>query len=350
MTYTQIPRTPKPTDLSADDSYFSLHFLVPSEGVPITEHANSEVGLPTRFSDRLSWALELELAMRGAGFTWSSADVRHTRRTWRPSVGDRVHSIVVHVLPVLLSSWAVVRQVQMRYLEASTARGEGEGDFDDLPCTVQAALTAALGAFLMAAFSLGHSLFAVLSSCLTPHPLSYFPPLYTKRVWEITSVRGFWSYGWHRLFSRLFLVFGSWPGEWVERTITGKTREQDADVGKVLGAFASSAFVHSFAGHTVVPGGWRNASGEAWFFCENAIAVIVEEGVRRYVLQKRKRASKQSQTSKTDALKGTDLEKWYDGIVGRIWWVSILLYTGRNFARGWTLAGLVKEMSFTWLF
>ena len=343
VTYRHVPRTPKAEDVQSDDgSYFHLHFLIPKEGDPVTEHAESDAGLPMTISDRLSWALELELAMRGAGFTWSSADVRHTRRTWRPSRSDRLHSIFVHVLPVLFGSWAIIRGVHVKYLASTTDKSNGEGDFDVLPYLAQIALTAALGAFLMAAFSLGHSIFAILLSVFHPHPLSYFPPLYTKRIWEITSVRGFWSYGWHRLFSRLFLIFGSWPGEWVERTLTGKRKEEAADVGKVMGAFVCSAFVHSFAGHTVVPGGWKNASGEAWFFCANAVAVVVEEVVRRYVLQMRKKGSEKN----TDAGHEDSLERWYDSILGRIWWLSILMYTGRNFARGWALAGLVREMSF----
>lgn len=207
--YTQEPRTSTDEAAGPDaESYFSLHFLLPNEGAPVTEHAQSQ-GLPTGLPDRLSWALELELAMRGAGFAWSSADIRHSKRTWSPTVTDRIHSIVLHVLPLLLASWAVIRGVQQKYLDASTSKSEGEGVFDELPYTVQAVLTASLGAFLMATFSLGHSIFAILLSNLKPHPLSYFPALYSRKVWEITSIRNFWSYGWHRLFSRLFLVCSS---------------------------------------------------------------------------------------------------------------------------------------------
>ena len=354
MTYTHTPvpptdpHHPQNNPAAADASYFSLHFLAPSAGSPVHEHAKSDSGLPTALSDRLSWALELELAMRGAGFTWSSADVRHTRKTWRPSIWDRVHSIAVHVMPVLVGSWAMVRGVQVRYL-ADTAEGSlGEGSFDALPYGVQAVLTTSLGAFLMAAFSMGHSLFAIVLSILVPtHPLSYFPPLYSKRAWEIKNVREFWSFGWHRLFSRLFLVYGSWPGEYVERLLTGKSEEAAADVGKVLGAFLSSAYVHSFAGHTVVPGGWKNAGGEAWFFLENGAAVVVEEAVKHFVLKRRKREFERNDGSAPEGAKDEYLDRWFDAIVGRVWWATVLLYTGRNFARGWALAGLVKEMSFT---
>lgn len=335
--YHHAPRTLAPsTPLGADaKSYFSLHFLAPGDGEAVTETAITDEGWPHGWKDRISWALELELSMRGAGFTWSSADVRHTRSTWRPSIKDRTHSILVHVLPVLLVSWAVIRDIHSLYL----VNGE---PFDHLPIGLQLVLTAALGGFLMSAFSLGHSMFAIMLAPLAPHPLSYFPPLYTARVWELKSVRAFWSYGWHRLFSRLFLVYGVWPGEWLERRLTGKRDEEEADIGKVLGGFVSSAFVHSFAAHTVM-GGWDGAFGEAWFFAGNGVAVVIEEGVRMAVVRYRMRQKKQEEGLDRKGEAGS--ERWYDGVVGRIWWVCVLLYTGRNFARGWVRAGLVREMA-----
>ena len=319
----------------AEGQECSVHFLRPRDGEEVVERAESEGDWPNTWADRASWAAELVASMRGAGFTWTSADVRHTRHTWRPSVRDRLHSIFIHVGPVLLVSWAVIRDLYTHYL----SRGYG---FDDLSYGLQACLTTALGAFLMAAFSLGHSAFAIVMAPLRPHPLSYFPPLYSRRVWEVRSVREFWSFGWHRLFSRLFLVYGVWPGEWLERKLMGKSQGQSADVGKVIGGFLSSAFVHSFAGHTVVPGGWRNAGGEAWFFAENGVAVVMEEVVRRIVLNRRQ-AKRMNGEEEEDA---GSLQRWYDGVVGRIWWIVVLLYTGRNFARGWVLAGLVREMAF----
>ena len=298
----------------------------------MTETAITDEGWPHGILDRMSWALELELSMRGAGFTWSSADVRHTKHTWIPSIRDRVHSILVHVMPVLLISWAIIRDIYMLYL------GDGEG-FDDLPHTLQAILTAALGAFLMSAFSFGHSAFAIILAPLAPSPLSYFPPLYTARVWDLVSVRDFWSFGWHRLFSRLFLVYGVWPGEWIERQLAGKGPGDGADVGKVLGGFVSSAFVHSFAAHTVM-GGWDGAYGEAWFFAGNGLAVVIEESVRRFVVSQRKTIKNTNEKSPPES-SGV----WYDGLAGRVWWICVLLYTGRNFARGWVRAGLVREMA-----
>jgi hypothetical protein len=123
-------------------------------------------------------------------------------------------------------------------------------------------------------------------------------------------------------------------GVWLERKLLRKQNNELADTGKVLGGFASSAFVHSFAARTVIGGAWSDALGEAKFFAINGLAIVVEEGVKRLVLAQRKKGQQKS------------LHRWYDGAVGRVWWVTVLLLSGRNFARGWVKAGLVREMSF----
>lgn len=337
--YQHQPRSDSPAALhnrNRSSSYFDLQFLQPRT-VAVTETATTDEGLPQSWKDRASWALELELSMRGAGFTWTSADVRHTKMTWTPTVWDRVHSILLHVIPALSICVAMIRYISLNDLYPKSGQVRS---FDDLSFLKQLLLTAALGGFLMTAFSLGHSVFAIILAPLKPHPLSYFPPLYTTRVWDLTSVRSFWSYGWHRLFSRLFLVYGVWPGEWIERKLTNKGPEQPADVGKVLGGFVSSAFVHSFAAYTVVGGVLGDALGETEFFTGCGIAVIAEEIVKRLALRHRRR---NRQASGEDRSKG--LDRWYDSAIGRVWWISVLLYNGRHFARGWVKAGLVREMS-----
>lgn len=301
---------------------------------PVYQFETPEDGWPHSFLDRASWALELELSMRGMGFTWTTADVRHTRKTWLPTIHNRLHSISVHVVPLMLVCLVTIRSTYLKYLENG---GEVDLDapsrFDErLSLPRQLLLTAALGAFLMLAFSLAHSVFAIMCSPLAPSPFAFFPPLYTTPIWEITSVRGFWSYGWHRLFARLFLVYGVWPGQWLERTILRKGPDEPADIGKVLGGFVSSAFVHSFSVRSVLGGDWGKARGEGIFFAFNGLAVAVEEGVKRAVLARRRRLRQ-------------PIEQWYDAWMGRIWWICVLLFSGRNFARGWCNAGLVREMA-----
>lgn len=322
---------------SAADSYFVLEKTVQGPDMkPVYEMATSEEGWPHSFFDRASWALELETSMRGVGFTWTTADVRHTRKTWLPTARNRIHSILFHVGPILAICFLIIRSTYVNCLEGVPQAELGvhtENLFDSrLALWHQLLLTAALGAFLMAAFSMAHSLAAIMMSPLAPSPLAFFPPLYSTRIWDIKSVRGFWSYGWHRLFARLFLVYGVWPGEWLERKLTGKRNDEPADIGKVLGGFISSAFVHSFAVRSVLGGEWHRALGEAKFFALNGFAVVVEEGVRRQVLAWRKK-------------RNMPLTAWYDAWVGRVWWIAVLLFSGRNFARGWVNAGLVREMA-----
>ena len=326
---------------SVADSYFLLEkTLTGPKMQPVTEMATSEDGWPHTFFDRASWALELECSMRGVGFTWTTADVRHTRKTWLPTVRNRLHSILVHVAPIILGCFLTIRYIYTTYLQdeelawhprAKTERIQYSFD-QKLSFPLQIILTAALGAFLMAAFSLAHSVAAIACAPLAPSPLAFFPPLYTTRIWDVDSVRGFWSYGWHRLFARLFLVYGVWPGEWLERKILGKRSDEPADLGKVLGGFTSSAFCHSFAVRCVLGGEWGRATGEAKFFFVNGVAVVVEEVVKRKVLQYRKK-------------RNMPLCMSYDAAVGRIWWITVLLVSGRNFARGWVNAGLVREMA-----
>lgn len=301
---------------------------------PVYQFETPEDGWPHSFLDRASWALELELSMRGMGFTWTTADVRHTRKTWLPTIHNRLHSIFVHVVPAMLVCSAVIRTTYVEYLEpGGEVRLDRPSRFDErLSLPHQLLLTVALGAFLMLAFSLAHSMFAIVCSPLAPSPFAFFPPLYTTPVWRITSVRGFWSYGWHRLFARLFLVYGVWPGQWLERKILRKSPNEAADIGKVLGGFISSAFVHSFSVRSVLGGDWSKARGEGIFFASNGFAVAAEEGVKRLVQSRRKRL-------------GQPLDMWYDAWVGRVWWISVLLFSGRNFARGWCNAGLVREMA-----
>jgi hypothetical protein len=322
--------------LSSDDSYTVLmqKLMQGPKPIPVTESAITEDDWPHSFAGRASWALELELSMRGVGFTWTTADVRHTRKTWLPTVQNRVHSILFNVGPVMVVAFAIIKTAYMKRIEPMLlGSNPPDSPFDELSYPEQYILTAALGAFLMAAFSLGHSAFAIMLAPLAPSPLAFFPPLYTTRVWDIKSARHFWSFGWHRLFARLFLVWGVWPGEWLERKLTGKGPDERADVGKVLGGFLSSAFVHSFAVRGTLGGNWKDATGEAKFFALNGVAVILEEVVKTMV--KRSRRSW-----------GVKETQWYDAWIGRFWWIALLLTTGRNFARGWVKAGLVREMSF----
>ena len=67
--YHRAPRDLLQTPCGPDaESYFSMHFLKQG-GTAVTETATTDEGWPHGWKDRMSWALELELSMRGAGFT-----------------------------------------------------------------------------------------------------------------------------------------------------------------------------------------------------------------------------------------------------------------------------------------
>lgn len=66
-----------------DDSYTELvqKLMTGPNPIPVLETAITESGWPNGFADRASWALELGMSMRGVGFTWTTADVRHAQKT-----------------------------------------------------------------------------------------------------------------------------------------------------------------------------------------------------------------------------------------------------------------------------
>ena len=183
-------------------------------------------------------------------------------------------------------------------------------------------------------------------------------------------------------------MYGVWPGEWVfgklaafmgvegEREGGAKTAIILKDVGKIAGGFLSSAVVHSFASYCVSGGSIPDAMGEFYFFTENGGAVLFEEAiqmlVRRYRRRRReekrkkikRRELKMDSSSSTTTLReekeinvsatkdddddldlDLDLSKWYDPHIGRTWFLGVILFSGRNFARGWVRSGLVREMA-----
>ncbi|KAI0169315.1 hypothetical protein GGR52DRAFT_593095 [Hypoxylon sp. FL1284] len=124
-----------------------------------------------------------------------------------------------------------------------------------------------------------------------------------------------------------------WSDEWAERRLTGKADGEPADVGKVLGGFLCSALVHAASVRCVLGGDWAAAAGEAAFFALNGVAVVVEGAVVRAVRRARRRGGRAETV-------------WYDGWVGRAWWVAVVLGSGRYFTRGWVKSGLVRETAF----
>merc|ERR1711939_128685 len=107
--------TRRPSIMDHAEDYFSRTLSGP-DPKPVYETAHTEEGWPQTFLERASWAFELELSMRGIGFTWTTADVRHTRRTWLPTVSNRVHSLFLRSGPVLFVAWTIIKYTYTTYL------------------------------------------------------------------------------------------------------------------------------------------------------------------------------------------------------------------------------------------
>ena len=85
----------------------------------------------------------------------------------------------------------------------------------------------------------------------------------------------------------------SGPVKRLQRKLIGKSdKKQEADVDKILSDFASSAYVHGFAAHTVM-GRWDSAVAGTWFFAGNGVAAVVEEGMRMAVARYKRRQKRQ---------------------------------------------------------
>lgn len=144
-------------------------------------------------------------------WTWTTADVRHSKRTWLPTLQDEFIQLFFSDIPMVTFAFALERYI---WRKSNPSIG-----IDSLNYLQRGLLTFSQGVFLFGTFSAGYTAGAILTSPLrkryrqwTTHNLAFWPPLNSQPLIEVTTVRQFWSRSWHRLFSRLFLVWGVWPG------------------------------------------------------------------------------------------------------------------------------------------
>ncbi|PRP80846.1 hypothetical protein PROFUN_11401 [Planoprotostelium fungivorum] len=276
--------------------------------------------------DRILWAIDLEIAMRGVGWDFTTADIRHGKMTWLPTAQSRIRAVLFKDTPMVMGSWYIITYIY----------NNSTGSHEDLPLYLSAPLTLAHGVLLFSLFALAYDATAAACAPLgaaigqySTHNLAYWPPLNSLDLLKVCSVRSFWSRSWHRLFARMFLIYGVKPGQWIERKILGENSKIDPsyDVGKVLGAFFQSGMVHGLGCWAINGGDWRFFFGEWRFFAANGLAVVVEELFRRLVR------------------KISPEPKWYDRIVGIIWTLFVLIYAGNWFTRGWWHGGLIRELT-----
>lgn len=204
-----------------------------------------------------------------------------------------------------------------------------------LPLHVRLLGVAAAGVTLYTLFDASYTIAAILLSfpahykrdklteASSTNNIATAPPLNPLAATEARSIRGFWSKTWHRLFARLFLIWGARPGEVVAKALGSKS----GDWGKVLGAFAASAVVHGQAERAAL--GARSMErynffgiplplgGEPLFFMLSAVGILIEEAVKRPILASRKRRLLLAKAGSEEADAG--MERWYDRPIGYLW-------------------------------
>ncbi|CAD6583742.1 MAG: hypothetical protein CYPHOPRED_002484, partial [Cyphobasidiales sp. Tagirdzhanova-0007] len=263
-------------------------------------------------------------------WSWTTADVRHSRHAWLPTLEDEFYQLFLGDIPTVAASFVLERCM---YLRSEPTIG-----LDSLTYLQRGLLTLSQGVYLFGTFSAAYTAGAILTSPLqrthrewTTHNLAFWPPLNSEPLTSVVTVRQFWSRSWHRLFSRLFLVWGIWPGQWIEQQVLSSRARQrfdaDCDIGKVVGAFFMSGIVHSAAGISV-NGGHPSQTFEWLFFWCSGLAVIIEEAVQRFTI----------------VMRGDSKPRWYDACIGRVWTLCVLLWSGQYFTRGWYDSGLIEEM------
>ncbi|CAO1636768.1 unnamed protein product [Parajaminaea phylloscopi] len=237
---------------------------------------------PTTLGGRLWWALDLMISMRGIGWDFASADVRHDISPWQPPSSRQVKLALFRLLPALMVAAFVTRHLLARLghpLDAPLLHTSPS--IVDLPPTLRPVLVLATGVSLYTLFDAGYTLVSAIalpvlegvsrSKRVKLHNVDFFPLLNPLKLPEITSVRGFWSKAWHRLFHRAFLIFGILPFQNLAlflfpragAPILDFTGHPDParllpkgthDWAKVLGAFFASGMVHAISERAALGG------------------------------------------------------------------------------------------------
>lgn len=95
---------------------------------------------------------------RTTQWSWTTADVRHSRKTWLPTLEDEICQLLFSDLPTVLGAWALERWV---YRHSSPSIG-----IDSLSYPMRGLLTLSQGVFLFATFSAGYTAGAIATSPL----------------------------------------------------------------------------------------------------------------------------------------------------------------------------------------
>lgn len=237
---------------------------------------------PTTLTGRCWWALDLMISMRGIGWDFASADVRHDVSPWQPPSSRQIKLAVFRLLPALLIAATVARNMLSRIGHPRDASMlHTSPSIVDLPPTLRPVLVLATGVSLYTLFEAGYTLISALALPLLSgvsqsrdvrlHNIDFFPLLNPMKLPEISSVRTFWSKAWHRLFHRAFLIFGILPFQNLALLIFPRPKAKLLDFkshpdpgrllpqgthdwAKVLGAFFASGFIHAVSERAALGG------------------------------------------------------------------------------------------------
>lgn len=91
-------------------------------------------------------------------WSWTTADVRHTKHTWLPTLHDEIDQLVCGDIPTVAFAFFIERYV---YRASDPAIG-----IDSLNAIQRGLLTLSLGIFLFGTFSAGYTSGAILTAPL----------------------------------------------------------------------------------------------------------------------------------------------------------------------------------------
>lgn len=214
--------------------------------------------------ERAWWALDLMISMRGIGWDFASADVRHDSHPWQPPSSAQLRRAFFKLLPILVGCTMTIHHLHPKHLSTVNP------SILDLDPWRRILFVAATGISLYTMFDFGYTLTSavalpVLHDAVEPsmkqgskgkgdrlkqlrsgkaggeesetetegedeaasaaayqarmsqhqqlslRNIDFFPLLNPAGYTQATTVRRFWSYAWHRLFGRPFGVYGILP-------------------------------------------------------------------------------------------------------------------------------------------
>ncbi|PWY99055.1 hypothetical protein BCV70DRAFT_163364 [Testicularia cyperi] len=222
--------------------------------------------------ERAWWALDLMISMRGIGWDFASADVRHDSHPWQPPSSAQMRRAMLKLLPILIGCIWTMHEFHPKHVAAVNP------SILELEPIRRIIFVAATGISLYTMFDFGYTLTGAVAlpmlhdaahaaanhqsskkprakqtgsrtdrlkqqaaqqatedsetetedeapeslrvrqekaQQLSLRNIDFFPLLNPAGFTKATTVRRFWSYAWHRLFGRPFGVYGILPFTYV---------------------------------------------------------------------------------------------------------------------------------------